>query len=326
MSLPGSGRTYEMECFGAIDELQSGERQDTVSVERGLEGEVETGEGFDRRQPGHLDRHPDAAVLARGQLFGEQGVDGLDGADLAALDAAQGDVVGELELKPSEVDLGLLARRRLEAHFVTDAPSRSYLAHVVTHYAVAAGKAALLDLTKQPACGEVRIGRKVLAQIRFEVIDDTRSWRPFLIGRRLQPFGDVGPDSLSVDADLPSDGADRQALAMQIQNHDEFPKFDHRVLLPARRRSLGDSARPPIIPGMPGTIGSHENWGNFKCHKWGELLRHSQGLDGGVPDHSTFSKNRHGRFRESDLLRKLFETVVARCMKEWWEARPSRST
>ena len=40
------------------------------------------------------------------------------------------------------------------------------------------------------------------------------------------------------------------------------------------------------------------------------------GLDGEVPDHSTFSKNRHGRFRKSDLLRKLFETVVARCMKE----------
>ena len=40
------------------------------------------------------------------------------------------------------------------------------------------------------------------------------------------------------------------------------------------------------------------------------------GLDGDVPDHSTFSKNRHGRFRESDLFRKLFEAVVARCMKE----------
>ena len=40
------------------------------------------------------------------------------------------------------------------------------------------------------------------------------------------------------------------------------------------------------------------------------------GLDGDIPDHSTFCKNRHGRFRESDLLRKLFETVVARCMKE----------
>jgi transposase len=40
------------------------------------------------------------------------------------------------------------------------------------------------------------------------------------------------------------------------------------------------------------------------------------GLDGDVPDHSTFSKNCHGRFRESDPLRKLFDTVVARCVKE----------
>jgi transposase len=40
------------------------------------------------------------------------------------------------------------------------------------------------------------------------------------------------------------------------------------------------------------------------------------GLDGDVPDHSTFSKNRHGRFRDSDLLRRLFETVVARCISE----------
>jgi len=40
------------------------------------------------------------------------------------------------------------------------------------------------------------------------------------------------------------------------------------------------------------------------------------GLDGNVPDHSTFSKNRHGRFRESNLLRHLFETVVRRCIEE----------
>src|SRR5579862_1090632 len=39
-------------------------------------------------------------------------------------------------------------------------------------------------------------------------------------------------------------------------------------------------------------------------------------LDADVPDHSTFSKNRHGRFRDSDLLRQVFETVVARCMAE----------
>lgn len=39
------------------------------------------------------------------------------------------------------------------------------------------------------------------------------------------------------------------------------------------------------------------------------------GLEGDVPDHSTFSKNRHGRFRDSDLLRKLFETTVQRCIE-----------
>ncbi|MEM8799097.1 MAG: IS1182 family transposase [Pseudomonadota bacterium] len=35
-----------------------------------------------------------------------------------------------------------------------------------------------------------------------------------------------------------------------------------------------------------------------------------------IPDHSTFSKNRHGRFRDSDLFRELFESVVARCISE----------
>ena len=40
------------------------------------------------------------------------------------------------------------------------------------------------------------------------------------------------------------------------------------------------------------------------------------GLDGDVPDHSTFSKNRHGRFRDSDLLRRLFESVLRRCIRE----------
>jgi transposase len=40
------------------------------------------------------------------------------------------------------------------------------------------------------------------------------------------------------------------------------------------------------------------------------------GLDGDVPDHSTFSKNRHGRFRDSDLLRRVFETVLRRCLDE----------
>lgn len=40
------------------------------------------------------------------------------------------------------------------------------------------------------------------------------------------------------------------------------------------------------------------------------------GLEDKVPDHSTFSKNRHGRFRESDTFRHVFETVLRRCMAE----------
>src|ERR1700757_4456637 len=40
------------------------------------------------------------------------------------------------------------------------------------------------------------------------------------------------------------------------------------------------------------------------------------GLDGAVPDHSTFSKNRHGRFRQSDLFRRVFESVLRRCIEE----------
>jgi transposase len=37
-------------------------------------------------------------------------------------------------------------------------------------------------------------------------------------------------------------------------------------------------------------------------------------LEDRVPDHSTFSVNRHGRFRESDAFRQVFEAVVRACM------------
>jgi transposase len=38
------------------------------------------------------------------------------------------------------------------------------------------------------------------------------------------------------------------------------------------------------------------------------------GLEDQVPHHSTFSVKRHGRFRDSDVLRKVFESIVRRCM------------
>ena len=39
------------------------------------------------------------------------------------------------------------------------------------------------------------------------------------------------------------------------------------------------------------------------------------GFDEEIPHHSTFSKNRHGRFQESNLFQRLFEEIVDRCMK-----------
>src|SRR5579872_3096333 len=39
------------------------------------------------------------------------------------------------------------------------------------------------------------------------------------------------------------------------------------------------------------------------------------GFDQEIPHHSTFSKNRHGRFAESKLFERLFEEIVRRCME-----------
>ena len=39
------------------------------------------------------------------------------------------------------------------------------------------------------------------------------------------------------------------------------------------------------------------------------------GFDQEVPHHSTFSKNRHGRFQESNLFEELFEQIVKQCVE-----------
>ncbi len=46
------------------------------------------------------------------------------------------------------------------------------------------------------------------------------------------------------------------------------------------------------------------------AYRWFRRL----GLEDRVPDHSTFSVNRHGRFRDSDILRRVFESAVRGCM------------
>jgi len=39
------------------------------------------------------------------------------------------------------------------------------------------------------------------------------------------------------------------------------------------------------------------------------------GFDQEIPNHSTFSKNRHGRFQESNLFQELFERIVEQCIQ-----------
>src|SRR3989454_2662189 len=47
------------------------------------------------------------------------------------------------------------------------------------------------------------------------------------------------------------------------------------------------------------------------AYRWFRRLDFSQE----IPDHSTFSKNRHGRFRQCGVFREVFEEIVRRCLE-----------
>ena len=75
-----------MDDLVLVDEVQAGQGHDAVAVERGLEREVEARQRLDGGQPRHLESSLDTPPLPHGDLLGEQGVDCLDGAELAALE------------------------------------------------------------------------------------------------------------------------------------------------------------------------------------------------------------------------------------------------
>lgn len=62
-------------------------------------------------------------------------------------------------------------------------------------------------------------------------------------------------------------------------------------------------------PSAPSIIGAEKH--HDLAYQWFCRL----GLED-APEHSTFAKNRHGRFRDSDVLHHVFETVLGRCMSE----------
>ena len=76
-----------MNHFGAIDEGESGQRQNALFVERGLEGKIEAGERLDRGQPRQGQCRPLLPVLAYGTFLDEQLIERFDTVDLALFDA-----------------------------------------------------------------------------------------------------------------------------------------------------------------------------------------------------------------------------------------------
>jgi hypothetical protein len=144
-------------------------------------------------------------------------------------------LVGEGHLELGEVDLRLVAGRRLEADFEDRGRRRPQLAERVGDGGVAAPVATLLQLSKEAPAGQARPGFDPLTQVGDERVDAPGARRPRTIDRHLQTAREILAHGLAIDAELKRDGRDGQALPMQIQDHDDFPELDHRPV-PSRRK------------------------------------------------------------------------------------------
>jgi transposase len=117
-------------------------------------------------------------------------------------------------------------------------------------------------------------------------------------------------------------------LEEQIPTDHLLRMIDDRVDFSFVREQLKDlyspTGRPSIDPEvllrlllvgyLYGTTSERRLMDEVRMHlayRWFTRL----GFDQEVPDHSTFSKNRHGRFRQSGVFRKVFEEIVRRCLE-----------
>ena len=107
----------------------------------------------------------------------------------------------------------------------------SYIRPGILHHGVAAAVAEVADLAMQPAAGQVGVGCHALTQVSLKRTDLGRAGLPRSVGPQLQAALDVFAHSLAVEPGAPRNGRHAQALSMQIQDLDEFPK-------PNRHRSL----------------------------------------------------------------------------------------
>ena len=107
-------------------------------------------------------------------------------------------------------------------------------------------------------------------------------------------------------------------LLRLIDKHISFEFVRERL-----RNSYSDTGRPSIDPELLlrilligylyGITSERKLVEELRMHlawRWFTGL----GFDEEIPHHSTFSKNRHGRFQESKLFEQLFEQIVKQCM------------
>jgi transposase len=108
-------------------------------------------------------------------------------------------------------------------------------------------------------------------------------------------------------------------LLRQIDQHISFAFVREKL-----KESYSDTGRPSIDPELLlrmllvgylyGVTSERKLVEELRMHlawRWFTGL----GFDQEIPHHSTFSKNRHGRFLESKLFEQLFEEIVARCLE-----------
>lgn len=128
----------------------------------------------------------------------------------------------------------------------------------------------------------------------------------------------AGPAKLFDDFDLETHAPDDHLFRQvdRLLGMDEIRARRHPFHSHLRRPSIGPEPIVRMLIGYLTGIRSErrlcEEVHLNPAHRWFCRL----GLDGKVPDHSIFSKYRHGKFRDGNLLRLVFEDVVSRCIEE----------
>jgi len=137
-----------------------------------------------------------------------------------ALDAG---LVSEHRAEMREVDLGLTAWRRLEAHLEPRRHNWPDAAKDVFDRSVAAIIPKIARLAVQPPGRQLRIGHHTLPKVGIKRRDLASARWPGTIGWRLKTTLDSATDRLAIQPRLPGNGGQAQTLPMQLQDHDELP-------------------------------------------------------------------------------------------------------